>query len=110
MAASQTMTVEVALPPQQAEAAVYQAFLAAGLSWVVGGNGFMQGKVSAGMRSWGENVQATIGYGPRGAVVTLRSECALPTQVIDWGKNLSLIHISEPTRRTPISYAVFCLK
>src|SRR5680860_1436861 len=23
-------------------------------------------------------------------------------------KKLSLIHISEPTRRTPISYAVFC--
>src|SRR5665647_3439936 len=26
------------------------------------------------------------------------------------GLLLSLIHISEPTRRTPISYAVFCLK
>ena len=26
------------------------------------------------------------------------------------GQELSLIHISEPTRRTPISYAVFCLK
>ena len=26
------------------------------------------------------------------------------------GASLSLIHISEPTRRTPISYAVFCLK
>ena len=26
------------------------------------------------------------------------------------GSCLSLIHISEPTRRTPISYAVFCLK
>src|SRR5664279_5930930 len=25
-------------------------------------------------------------------------------------QSLSLIHISEPTRRTPISYAVFCLK
>src|SRR5680860_1390889 len=25
-------------------------------------------------------------------------------------ERLSLIHISEPTRRTPISYAVFCLK
>src|SRR5665647_2013108 len=25
-------------------------------------------------------------------------------------QGLSLIHISEPTRRTPISYAVFCLK
>src|SRR5680860_880110 len=24
--------------------------------------------------------------------------------------DISLIHISEPTRRTPISYAVFCLK
>src|SRR5680860_750902 len=24
-------------------------------------------------------------------------------------RSLSLIHISEPTRRTPISYAVFCL-
>src|SRR5664279_529822 len=24
------------------------------------------------------------------------------------GHSLSLIHISEPTRRTPISYAVFC--
>src|SRR5680860_449485 len=27
-----------------------------------------------------------------------------------WSSPLSLIHISEPTRRTPISYAVFCLK
>ena len=27
-----------------------------------------------------------------------------------FGQVLSLIHISEPTRRTPISYAVFCLK
>ena len=47
----------------------------------------MQGKVSAGMRSWGENVQATIGYGPRGAVATLRSECLMPTQLFDMGKN-----------------------
>src|SRR5680860_1009705 len=33
--------------------------------------------------------------------------------VVDRGGStvdLSLIHISEPTRRTPISYAVFCLK
>ena len=28
----------------------------------------------------------------------------------DKEQDLSLIHISEPTRRTPISYAVFCLK
>src|SRR5665647_136963 len=30
--------------------------------------------------------------------------------VMESGLILSLIHISEPTRRTPISYAVFCLK
>src|SRR5665647_1213373 len=34
------------------------------------------------------------------------TEAALLRQMQD----LSLIHISEPTRRTPISYAVFCLK
>src|SRR5680860_1080447 len=28
---------------------------------------------------------------------------------VRFGVRLSLIHISEPTRRTPISYAVFCL-
>ena len=27
-----------------------------------------------------------------------------------YGEDLSLIHISEPTRRRGISYAVFCLK
>ena len=32
------------------------------------------------------------------------------TKQVPVGLDLSLIHISEPTRRTPISYAVFCLK
>src|SRR5665647_3558922 len=38
--------------------------------------------------------------------ISLKLECT------KWekAKFLSLIHISEPTRRTPISYAVFCLK
>src|SRR5680860_1268499 len=33
-----------------------------------------------------------------------------PEQAIGKRGRLPLIHISEPTRRTPISYAVFCLK
>src|SRR5664279_5643611 len=33
----------------------------------------------------------------------------LPQLRKDAAQTLSLIHISEPTRRTPISYAVFCL-
>src|SRR5680860_381498 len=39
-------------------------------------------------------------------VVELNRELQQTKGVAD----LSLIHISEPTRRTPISYAVFCLK
>ena len=35
--------------------------------------------------------------------------CGAFTAAFGW-LGLSLIHISEPTRRTPISYAVFCLK
>src|SRR5665647_2664544 len=35
---------------------------------------------------------------------------ALEAEFALWQAHLSLIHISEPTRRTPISYAVFCLK
>ena len=31
-------------------------------------------------------------------------------EIVGEYEDLSLIHISEPTRRTPISYAVFCLK
>src|SRR5680860_1756380 len=38
----------------------------------------------------------------------LSGECACVTRSLSI--DLSLIHISEPTRRTPISYAVFCLK
>lgn len=87
MAASHMITVEVALPPEQAEAAVYQAFLNAGLSAVNGGAGQMRGTTTVGWRSWGENVEAWISHGPRGTSVRLRSECALPTQVVDWGKN-----------------------
>src|SRR5665647_3802354 len=34
----------------------------------------------------------------------------LSMRQVEVSRTLSLIHISEPTRRTPISYAVFCLK
>src|SRR5680860_1562430 len=46
------------------------------------------------------------------ACVIRAEDPSIPTQpakACDTG-DLSLIHISEPTRRTPISYAVFCLK
>ena len=41
---------------------------------------------------------------------TLDFHHQLKGAILDAVDELSLIHISEPTRRTPISYAVFCLK
>ena len=41
---------------------------------------------------------------------TVTIDVVSPTQALAQYIALSLIHISEPTRRTPISYAVFCLK
>ena len=46
-------------------------------------------------------------------VVGSTDDFAFPDNFLEWKStchHLSLIHISEPTRRTPISYAVFCLK
>ena len=87
MAASHMITIEVALPPEQAEAAVYQAFLNVGLSGVNGGAGQLRGATTVSLMSWGENLEAWISHGPRGAVVRLRSECSMPTAFIDLGKN-----------------------
>ena len=87
MTANSTMTLEVALPPEQAEAAVFQAFTNAGLAQVRGGGGLMHGTVSVSLFSWGEDVQATIAHGPHGAQVHLRSVCTLPTILFDFGKN-----------------------
>src|SRR5665647_547768 len=48
-----------------------------------------------------------IDTGPGTPWLTGSAHSGLFSALNDW---LSLIHISEPTRRTPISYAVFCLK
>src|SRR5664279_6430663 len=62
-----------------------------------------------GLPPWvsGTSVHATTSLAPRrrGALVVTVHDA------VPWTHpELSLIHISEPTRRTPISYAVFCLK
>lgn len=87
MAHSFTQTIELALVPQQAEAAVYQALVATGVTGVRGGGGMLEGGTSVGWSSWGEKVTAVVGFGPRGSVVTLTSTCSMPTQIVDFGKN-----------------------
>src|SRR5665647_1106756 len=48
-------------------------------------------------------------YTPRGRPRSGSEPERLQLTLLEDVHELSLIHISEPTRRTPISYAVFCL-
>src|SRR5680860_1615038 len=57
--------------------------------------------------SFNSGVSCKLVDGHRGMMTAEKVEAAInPPDFY----HLSLIHISEPTRRTPISYAVFCLK
>ena len=52
-------------------------------------NGAMfQIKHGVGMTSWGENItMVLLPVGADQTSVSIRSECVLPTQIIDWGQN-----------------------
>lgn len=44
------------------------------------------------MASWGEKITVTVTpLGPNTTQVIILSECGMPTQVIDWGKNRSIV-------------------
>ena len=87
MTSQHERTVGVALPPEQAEAAVYQALVRSGVQGVNGGRGVLRGSVPTSWWSWGESLTATVGFGPAGAVVTVHSISAMPTTLVDFGKN-----------------------
>ena len=61
------------------------------------------------MRTWNDYKEHVAAVDPDIAK-DIREAEAMSAIVKAMVEQLSLIHISEPTRRTPISYAVFCLK
>lgn len=53
-----------------------------------GGGVVMQLKHRVSLSSWGEKIEiALMPYGNMQTTAHIKSECSLPTQVIDWGKN-----------------------
>src|SRR5664279_5898527 len=65
-----------------------------------------EGGLRGGEIGLGEIALAAIGHGELGIGI---GRFGFATERRVQKRDLSLIHISEPTRRTPISYAVFCL-
>lgn len=52
------------------------------------GGAWLQIKHGISFTSWGENITVILTpVGMEQTSVLIRSECALPTQIIDWGKN-----------------------
>ncbi|MBM3200611.1 zinc ribbon domain-containing protein [Candidatus Woesearchaeota archaeon] len=49
--------------------------------------GRIQGKTRVSFGSWGENYTVSVIKEDNGVRVFFNSKCAMPTQVIDWGKN-----------------------
>lgn len=47
----------------------------------------------ASMSSWGETITVALtAVGANVTQVNIRSECDMPTQIIDWGKNKQIVH------------------
>ena len=44
------------------------------------------------MTSWGEKITVTLTPQGEGTVVDIISECGMPTQIVDWGKNASNVN------------------
>lgn len=66
--------------------------------------GLLSASVNTNWRSWGEKIAVHVDEAPGGTIVRIRSQCAFPLQLFDWGKNkanVSRIRSGlEPPRRT----------
>lgn len=49
--------------------------------------GLLTASVNTNWRSWGEKVAVHVDEAPGGTAVRIRSACAFPLQILDWGKN-----------------------
>jgi hypothetical protein len=50
-------------------------------------SGVLTASRGASLSSWGETITISPYRTPRGCSLKIKSECSLPTQIFDWGKN-----------------------
>ncbi|MGC2976594.1 hypothetical protein ACPUD8_12910 [Brevibacterium sp. FAM 25378] len=58
-----------------------------GVSGVMTHPGVLTASVNTNWRSWGEKLSVHVDEAPGCTFVRIRSVCAFPLQIIDWGKN-----------------------
>lgn len=68
--------------------------------------GVLSASVNTNWKSWGEELSIHVDQVPEGTVVRIRSACAYPLQIFDWGKNKENVQLIraglEPPVRTDI--------
>lgn len=58
-----------------------------GVAGVMTHPGMLTASVNTNWKSWGEKLTVHVDQVPDGTLVRIRSSCAFPLQIFDWGKN-----------------------
>jgi hypothetical protein len=89
MAAKSRKVFVINLPFEQVMPAVEKALqrMGAKISNINRSEGDIKAKKGMSLTSWGNNITVSITRSLNGCYVDVLSECAMPTQVIDWGSN-----------------------
>jgi hypothetical protein len=97
MAAKSKKFLTINLPFEQVMPAIEQALIRMGtnISTIDRTSGHIKAKKRMNLATWGDNITITVVRSPNGCSVDIISECALPTQIIDWGSNQGNIQTFE---------------
>jgi hypothetical protein len=88
MAASYEETMTIPIPADQVwQRAIHVLNSQAGVSGVMTQPGVLSASVDTNWKSWGEKITVNVDQVPEGTRVRIRSACAFPLQIFDWGKN-----------------------
>ena len=89
MSPSATRSIEVYATPEQILPLVVETlhWMKANINQVVPKNGWVYASKGFSFGSWGENIRVWMTPSEKGTIVHILSECSMPAQLVDWGKN-----------------------
>ena len=89
MAAKSQHFLDVNLPPDKTFPLIISALnsIQAQITMADEKTGLVFAKKSASFISWGETIRVWMTPSLKGTFINILSECAMPTQIVDWGRN-----------------------